>query len=355
MLESTEREIVVRVLRDNIFILGSNPGALLQPVIGATLAAQIIYGPTAEATTTAVVRFCEDQDWRAPGDHPLIDLIKIVERIDPAIPPIIARLRAIPLPSNPLDSELLECGTIFLGRSLLRKALVPDLLKETGICILRVNGDSRWGKSYTFKFLKFLNQQRKPLTPVFLENPGPATRAEEIADTLVQRMAALPVNKPNIAGETPLRAGQLLADWVLNIALRTPPSNWWFVLDDFDVPGLPEDSKEFIRQLALQIANGLGRKTIRLILFNYYGDLHRDLRRLQAKDDVPNNVTSWLDLVKDYYDRMALRNPAKTPLIVQRRDNAVLQLSTIPADRLNNEFMQILAERLEDDTDVLSA
>lgn len=354
MLEPTERDIVIRVLRDNFFAIG-NPGASLQVAIGYALAAQITFGPNAQSTTENAVTFCENQPWRGQSDHPLIDLLKTVSAVDQGILVIIKRLQAIPLPPNPLQAEVLDGGIVFLGRPDLRQ-LVPALVQPAGGCVLRINGNSKWGKSYTFRFLKFLNLQRQPLIPIQLENPGPTTRAEDVADTLVQRMARAPENKPKIAGETPLRIGQLLADWVLNIALRTPPTNWWFVLDGFDNEALPDDTKEFIRQLALQIANGLGRSTIRLILINYRAELPRALRRLQEEEDVPYGKKVWIDLVADYYDRLALKLPeARRPSAVKARDQALAELENVPADQMDDKFMETLSDVIEDDTDELTA
>jgi len=354
MLEPTERDVVVRVLRDNIFTVG-NSGASLQSAIGYALAAQITFGPNPQSTTENAVTFCENQPWRGQGDHPLIDLLKTVSSLDQGIQVIVRRLQTIPLPPNPLHAEVLDGGIVFLGRPTLRQ-LVPALVQPDGSCVLRVNGGSKWGKSYTFRFLKFLNLQRQPLIPIHFESPGPATRAEEVADTLVQRMARAPDNKPKILGETPLRVGQLLADWVLSIALRTAPTNWWFVLDGFDNEALPDDTKEFIRQLALQIANGIGRSTVRLVLINYRAELPRDLRRLQEKEDVPNDKQVWINLVTDYYDRLAQKLPeARRPSAIQARDNALAELESVPADQLDEKFMETLSDVIEDDTDGLIA
>src|SRR6202043_1576859 len=96
------------------------------------------------------------------------------------------------------------------------------------------------------------------------------------------------------------------------LGLRSKSTNWWFVLDNFDDDALPDDTKEFIRQMGLQIANGVGRSTMRLILIDYKAQLPRDLKRLQAEELLPNDRNEWLRLVRTYYDRLAATfSPAK--------------------------------------------
>jgi hypothetical protein len=263
MLESTERDVVVRVLRDNIFAV-ANVGAILQIAIGPALAAQVPDAPSAQLRTEAVVTFCERQPWRSQGDHPLIDLINLVRDLEPSIPKIIMRLKAIPLPQNPLQAEVLDNGILFLGRDSLRM-LVPNLWAPAGRCVLRINGGCKTGKSHSFRFLQFLMLQNMPINPVRVEKPGPTIGAFELAETLLKRMGCSMEYPPKVLNETPLRAGQLLADWVLNLGLRSKPSNWWFVLDNFDDEALPDDTKEFVRRMALQIseAPGWARSAVR--------------------------------------------------------------------------------------------
>jgi hypothetical protein len=168
MLESTERDVVVRVLRDNIFAV-ANVGAILQVAIGPALAAQVPDAPSTQLRTEAVVMFCERQPWRSQGDHPLIDLINLVRDLEPSIPKIIMRLKSIPLPPNPLEAETLDGGILFLGRDTLRM-LVPELWVPDGRCVLRINGGCKTGKSHSFRFLQYLMLQKKPIVPVRVEN-----------------------------------------------------------------------------------------------------------------------------------------------------------------------------------------
>ena len=350
MLESTERDIVVRILRDNLFTV-ANASAILQGAIGPALAAQIPDAPSPQLRTEVAVTFCERQPWRRQGDHPLIDLIEIVRVLEPSIPGILKRLRAVPLPPNPLQAEILDNGTLFLGRESFR-ALLPMLWAPTGRCVLRINGDCKTGKSHSFRFLQFLMLQNTPIIPVKIEKPGPTIGALEVAVTLLNRMGCATDNPPKLTNETPLRAGQLLADWVLNLGLRSRPSNWWFVLDNFDDDALPDDTKEFVRQMALQIAGGLGRPMMRLILINYKSQLPRDLRRLQVEELLPNNRQEWLRLVRTYYDRLAASlSPEKQQLVLDAREQTILELQSLPDEK----FLEALSDAVEDDTDVLTA
>ena len=350
MLESTERDVVVRILRDNIFTV-AQAGAILQTAIGPDLAAQIPDAPSPQLRTEAVVTFCERQPWRRQGDHPLIDLINTVRALEPSIPVIIRRLRAVPLPPDPVQAEILDNGTLFLGRESLR-ALLPELCTPQGRCVLRINGEGKTGKSHSFRFLQFLMLQNRPIIPVKIEKPGPTIGALEVAETLVKRMGCAPDNPPKLMNETQLRSGQLLADWVLNLGLRSKTSNWWFVLDNFDDDALPDDTKEFVRQMALQIASGLGRPTMRLILINYKSQLPRDLKRLQAEELLPNDRQEWLRLVRTYYDRLAAPfSLEKQQLAMEARDQTILELQGLP----DEEFLQALGDAVEDDTDELTA
>jgi len=350
MLESTERDVVVRVLRDNIFAV-ANGGATVQAAIGTDLAAQIPDAPSAQLRTEAAVAFCERQPWRGQGEHPLIDLINRVRSLEPSIPKIILRLKAIPLPPDPLQAEVLDNGTLFLGRDSLR-TLVQNLWAPAGRCVLRINGGCKTGKSHSFRFLQFLMLQNKPIIPVRVEKPGPTIGAFEVAETLLKRMGCSTDNPPKVLNETPLRAGQLLADWVLNLGLRTKPSNWWFVLDNFDDEALPDDTKEFVRQMGLQIANGVGRSSMRLILINYKAPLPRELKRLQAEESLPYDRQQWLQLVRLYYDRLAAPfAPEKQQLARDARDQTILELQGLPDEK----FLEGLSDAVEDDTDALTA
>ena len=350
MLESTERDIVVRTLRDNIFAV-ANAGASLQFAIGTDLAAQVPDASSTQLRTEAAVTFCERQPWRSQGEHPLIDLISLVRNLEPSIPKIILRLKAIPLPPDPLQAEVLDNGTLFLGRDALR-VLVPNLWTPAGRCVLRINGGCKTGKSHSFRFLQFLMLQNKPIIPVRVEKPGPTIGAFEVAETLLMRMGCSTENPPKVANETPLRAGQLLADWVLNLGLRSKAPNWWFVLDNFDDDALPDDTKEFVRQMALQISNGIGRSTMRLILINYKAKLPRELKRLEAEESLPYDRQQWLQLVRSYYERLAASfPPEKKQLAMDARDQAILELEGLPDEK----FLEGLSDALEDDTDALKA
>jgi hypothetical protein len=350
MLESTERDVVVRILRNNIFTV-ANAGAVLLGAIGPDLAAQIPDALNPQLRTEAAVTFCERQPWRRQGDHPLIDLLNVVRALEPSIRVIIQRLRAVPLPPNPLQAEILDNGILFLGRDKLR-TLLPGLWDPAGHCVLRINGETKTGKSYSFRFLQFLMLQNQPIIPVKMEKPGPTIGALEVAETLVMRMGCAPDNKPKLTNETALRAGQLLADWVLNLALRSEPSNWWFVLDNFDDEALPDDTKEFVRQMALQIANGRGRRTMRLILINYKAKLPREVNRLQAEELLPNDPQEWLRLVRTYYDRLAAPfSPERQRLAMKARDLAISELQDLPFEK----FLEALSDAVEDDTYELTA
>ena len=127
---------------------------------------------------------------------------------------------------------------------------------------------------------------------------------------------------------------------------------WWFVLDSFSDSNLPDDTKEFIRQLGLQIANGVGRDRLRVVLIDSEIDLPSDLRRLQKRDEVALDRAQWETNVRDYFAALALKlPPGRQPDLQAAMDDTIEQITAAK----DAEFLSKLCEAVEVATDELSA
>jgi hypothetical protein len=342
-LQDTDREIAVKLIAANV-VNSADPVPALQAIIGPK-ALDIQSQSSPNKWAEVAVRFCQELDWDEQGRHPLVKLLAQVAPLNARIPQVIQMLESIPRPEDPFTARILDNGQAFLGRTALRQ-FARDMLKPAGPCVLRIFGKGKVGKSYSLKLLLYLQLQKKGLKPVQVEYSGRKTPALTVATTMVRRMGADPGPGPNLGPETGRQAGQLLADWVLNLALRGT-DNWWFVLDGFTDPELPDDSDEFIKQLAQQIAQGPARERMRVVLVDSDVQLSDDLRRLQRKDELKLDRDLWESVVRDYYAALALTlPPAKQPDLADAIDDTLDQIKAAK----DSDYLRTLCIAVEEAT-----
>lgn len=345
-LEAKDRNLAVNCLASDFFN-SPNPRNRLRTIVGE-VALDLEEQFTPHAWAMASVDLLQKQEWTLAG-HPLLLLLEVIAPLHQDLSALVQRLSALPKPPNPLLAKRLETG-VFLDRETLRQH-VESLLASDGPCVLRVQGQPKSGRSTCFQFLKHLHTRSKSLHPVRVQSQGFLTAACDLAQTLINRMGEDPSTIPPIAGETPLRAGQILADWVLNRALRSR-SRWWFVLDDYSDPNLPEDTKEFIRQLALQIASGIGRDRLRLVLINSEVPLPMELRRLQKVEKLEINRPLWQQYLTDYMEEWKQQLPPEKAGLVDTAKQVILEELATQPDHL---YLETLWTAIEDTHDEFAA
>lgn len=351
-LEPTEREVVIAQI-STAMIATPTPAAFLALYLGSAAVGKIADQGNRDNWARVGLAKAEESDYQPDGTHPLLELLKALGRQNQRILKMYERLQNLPRPANPFTAIVLDNGQAFLDRESFRST-IEKLFAQDAPPILRVSGDRRSGKWYTFKFLMFLALSGKPFTPISFEC-GASTTALSLAQTLLQRMGTSdwqrpPFSETDGAKEMPLRVGQMLSDWFLNAALQSG-QNWWFFVKFLDI-SIAADTGEFIRQLALQCAFNPGaRKSFRLVLINFADDLPRDLRRLQEREEFKLDRMAWETYFQGYITHL------KTTVDVQKQ----AELDDEQPDILNRiraasdeEFLSTLCQEVEDLTDELA-
>lgn len=347
-LEATEREIVLAEIMKSLNSVPT-PSAFFVFYLGNETVARMPDPGTRDGWAQAGLGKAEETDFAVDGTHPLLNLLKALSRTNQAILTIQRRLEMVPRPSNPFTTFILDNGQLFLDRDTFRLK-VQHLFQPEGPVVLRIAGDRKSGKWYSYKFLMFLSLSGKQIWPVSFQC-GPSTTALGLAQTLlkvmgVQEWQQKPFSEGYELKETPLRVGQSVADWFLNLALRPPRQNWWWFFVKFLDPLIPADTKEFIRQLALLIANTYGaRNSLRLVLVNFAEDLPPDLRRLQQREDFKLDRAAWEACFQGYIGQL------KTQMGVERHSDLEDAQNDILAEvrtKSDDEFLATLCQEIEE-------
>lgn len=352
-LEPTEREVVI-VQISNAMIGTSSPAAFLALYLGSAVVAKIPDPGTRDNWARAGLVKAEEADYQLDGTHPLLELLRALGRQNQTILKMYERLQNLPRPANPFAAHVLDNGQAFLDRESFRST-IEKLFAQDARPILRVFGDRKSGKWYTFKFLIFLALSGKPFSPISFEC-GASTTALSLAQSLLQRMGTSDWQKPPFSEadapkEMPLRVGQRISDWFLNAALQSGQT-WWFFVKFLDI-SIAADTGEFIRQLALQCAlnPGARRKSFRLVLVNFADELPRDLRRLQEREEFKLDRMVWETYLHGYITHL------KTTVDVEKQaelDDAQPDILSRIRAATDEEFLSTLCHEVEDLTDELA-
>jgi hypothetical protein len=199
--------------------------------------------------------------------------------------PILQRVRAGTDPNpDPFQSLWVLSDQPFLDRGPLRGA-ARQLVEDINRPILRVNGPSLSGKTYTTELLSFVAYEARPdlhVVPAFLApGTGPSYEVEELAEDLTRTMpkrASFPErSNSSYAGA--------LVRWLIQSAHQSS-GIWIFVLDGFGQPNLKPEVTEFIKLLAQQIAIPEIARKLRLVLLHFDQPLTGNWRA-KTVDDGP--------------------------------------------------------------------
>jgi len=304
----------------------------------------------ASQQATWMVDACMTSKWRR--DPSLIELLLNRLANQPGMPDFSAVLARIKLKDdpnpNPFTSFWVMANQPFLARPDLRKA-AKDLLESVNQPILRVNGPSKSGKSYTTELFNFImNTDSWPdlhVVPAKLSpGNGPTYSIEDLADEL-----SLTLNPDPMPQRSTSSFPKALARWLVRNVNRNT-GLWIFVLDGFGQLNVQPEVTEMIRQLVEYATNPEFARKMRLLLLDYDQDLVGNWRPWTG-DDGPllTNAVTALDLIaclQAFNQKMQVENPAKLiePSAISTIADAMLKKSlTEPAQlpSLNEQLLKI--------------
>ncbi len=196
---------------------------------------------------------------------------------------------------DPFDSFWVLVNQPFLSRPALRKA-AKALVEGVGQPILRVNGPSKSGKTYTTELFNFVKADRHDLHVVPAElapGTGPTYRVEELAESLTLSMG----NADPMPQRSTSSYPKALARWLVRNVNRSS-GVWIFVLDGFGQPNVQDEVIEFIHLLAQYMFSPEYSRKMRLVLLHFEKELIGNWRAWTVDDGpLPLNGVTAADLI----------------------------------------------------------
>lgn len=273
MLTDDEKQYLIERLTSHVAVDNTPRATLAAPFVGTGFPAALGEGNPRQLVLQSV-QLCLADAWT--NDPPwLVRLIEImpVDVVDAKLAQVRDRLRVKPpAPPNRIDATVLDNGTPFVNRTLLRGHLRRLATPAASLQpILVVSGAVQSGKSYSTEYIDHFAVQHAPptLTCRVPLRPGTEleTGPEEVAIDLVRSMGRTLQDKPLPNTNQKLLAQQL-ASWVLNEAVQTS-NQCWLVLDNFQGSKLRADTRDFVIALADRVTTGVFREKCRLILIGF--------------------------------------------------------------------------------------
>lgn len=286
-LDDNEWDLVTCLVADHL--LGSaDPYGELKTYFPNEVAAWPT-SPVPAKYAATVIRFAKMTPLSEPQPLPLRLLETLLRIAAVQVSPDVTKLRAFRdrllqekaalAAADPFGAMILPgTGEVFIdrapSRALLASLVAANTMPEP--VALRVVGEAKSGKSYTFSFILHLSAPRG-IVPVRLMLSRSST-AEDILRDLSIHLAERD-EKPDPVTD-PVKRLRHWAQWIVRQAARAdPPRTWWFVFDQCNELDRNSDAVELIAQLAVAIREmtvaGVPRP--RLVLLGY-GDEFADLQ-----------------------------------------------------------------------------
>jgi hypothetical protein len=229
---------------------------------------------------------------------------------------------------DPFDDCLIEPGgQPFISRSLLRQ-FFREISAPTGHSVLIVNGLPQTGKSYSFRFVCYLEKRLHNGYEVAWKDLGEEAQGaylpHELVGDLTRPLGWDLSSLPDPAGR---RYHKDLTGWLIGQAKREH-ADWplVIVLDGFHQPDLHVGTRLFIQELIKQVASTPTR--IRLVLLNYGPDLLPPSLPPIAEEKVAN--LSKPEVVEFFHWLFKQDNEAPEPGAAEIAAEVVL--ADLPAD-----------------------
>jgi|GEM_PF-6783567 len=294
MLTRDERIQVINDLSDHVG-LTNTIGALITIVFSVSDRAELGNLPTdlnnVQDQATWVVDACLSSRWRLNPSLLELLLVRLTGQGGKGgLMPILVRVQRQEDPNpDPFQARWVLSNQPFLDRGPLRSA-ARLLVEDIGQPILRVNGPSLSGKTYTAELLSFVMSARPDLHVVQVElapETGPSYQVEELAESLVLSMEK--------TDRFPARSNSSYAGALVRWLIRNAYRNsgiWIFVLDGFGQEKVQDEVVEFIKQLAQHISKPEFARKLRLVLLHFDQPLFIGNWRARTVDDGPLTLGS---------------------------------------------------------------
>lgn len=273
MLSDVERLYLIERLIAHVATLEKPRETLLSPFVGTTLPSLLSSG-TPQVVVTDIVRLCLADAWN--NDPPwLVTLIQLmpIDATDRKLTEIRDRVRVKPpQPADRLDTTVLDNGTPFVNRKVLRarlRRLATPAARTRPILV--VTGAAQSGKSYSTEYIDHFSLHQPVAITTYRVALRPGTELEtgpeDVAIELVSSMGRSLDRKPKPTTNQKLLAQQL-ASWVLNEAAQQSTQSW-LVLDSFQGQRLRPDTRDLVIALADRVTSGVFAEKCRLILIGF--------------------------------------------------------------------------------------
>ena len=146
-----------------------------------------------------------------------------------------------------------------------------ELIDEAQRPLLRVNGDSGFGLSYTTRFFDFLSQEKGDTLHIAVAPPEVRGGSVVLSRRTRSRLVSYMGNAKVPARATSSYPAALRRFVLGEAAART--GRWIFLLEGFNQEDLQPEVKELIQLLARSVCDGDHRKRMRLVLIDCPADL----------------------------------------------------------------------------------
>jgi len=288
MLTRDERTLVIEALSEHVGLDGSI-GLLITLVFQGLDRTELGSLPvdlrSVRDQSIWVVDSCLSSRWRRVPSLMELLLTRLVSQAGQgALEPALERVQRKEDPNpDPFDTFWVLADQPFLDREPLRPA-ARRLVEESERPILRVNGPSYTGKSYTVELLNFVMQHARPDLHVVPVKLGPEMgRSYEVAELAESLTLSMVTDSAPSPGSGSSYAGALCR-WVVRNANRNP-GIWVFVLDGFGQP-LQDDVASFIDQLVDRVNTPEYARKMRLVFLGFDREL-KDHWKARTVDDGP--------------------------------------------------------------------
>ncbi len=279
MLTDKERPIVIKYLLRLFLLSGNAPGTvatLLGPEEGVRIVEPVLVQPTIGLWAVALLAACEADGWRVRP--PVLYRLLEGDPMGANITPIRERILNPPkggwaAPSDPVDELVLRTEMPFLDRHGLRDAL-RALTFPNSKAIVVVTGPSLSGKSYSAQLVDHVSVKLQKFFTArasVIPGTGASMKPFRVAKLLALSMGVTRDPDSEGAKEVDPRSLEALAMWLMAERSQTG-RKWWFVLDGFDDPDIPESTHVFLQHLATEATRGISWGNVCLILLGYPKD-----------------------------------------------------------------------------------
>ena len=243
----------------------------------------------------------------------------------------IARLRARQMPPSTAFDKAWLNQVPFFDRTMLRP-LVRKLITTTDLPVLRVNGPSGCGCTYTARAIEEIAREyAQHITVLTAEIPASQATVYSIEDLVGDLLALVPGGLP-----LPPRSGSAYASQLIRHTLHRAASQHQtliFVIDGAGLPDVNEEIKLFAAGLAKEVCRLAVRSRARLVLINHQQKL--GVQPSDIRDEVVPDPAALqeADLERCLVDMEACRIAAGgANLPAPTRETAKLLLAEAPAD-----------------------